>query len=215
MGDVDNNRWLKTQLYYFRHLYFLTRYREEVFLCFSIGSFPLQTVIGTRLFDQVCHQRLCQCILICVSIHFVSQATRMSMHLTLKIYTTSFSQFQVMTFTHHHTKEILIFKHHIDVPTKTIWTNKQRRIEINVFTTAGIVHPEGCIDICQCILDSYPWDSKVHGANMGPTWVLLAQDGPHVGPMSLAIRDVSAFHHRMPCVPIDFPVYHTIDIYRV
>ena len=32
----------------------------------------------------------------------------------------------------------------------------------------------------------YP-DSKVHGANMGPTWVLLAPDGPHVGPMNLAI----------------------------
>ena len=33
-------------------------------------------------------------------------------------------------------------------------------------------------------------DSKVHGANMGPTWVLSAPDGPHVGPMNLAIRDV-------------------------
>ena len=32
-------------------------------------------------------------------------------------------------------------------------------------------------------------DSKVHGANMGHTWVLLsAPDGPHVGPMNLAIR---------------------------
>ena len=31
-------------------------------------------------------------------------------------------------------------------------------------------------------------DSKVHGANMGPTWVLSAPDGPHIGPMSLAIR---------------------------
>ena len=30
-------------------------------------------------------------------------------------------------------------------------------------------------------------DSKVHGVNMGPTWVLSAQDGPHVGPMNLAI----------------------------
>ena len=29
--------------------------------------------------------------------------------------------------------------------------------------------------------------SKVHGANMGPTWVLSAPDGPHVGPMNLAI----------------------------
>ena len=33
-------------------------------------------------------------------------------------------------------------------------------------------------------------DSKVHGANMGPTWVLPAPDGPHVGPMKLAIRTV-------------------------
>ena len=33
----------------------------------------------------------------------------------------------------------------------------------------------------------YP-DSKVHGANMGPTWVLSAPDGPHVGPMNLAFR---------------------------
>ena len=31
-------------------------------------------------------------------------------------------------------------------------------------------------------------DSKVHGANMRPTWVLSAPDGPHVGPMNLAIR---------------------------
>ena len=31
-------------------------------------------------------------------------------------------------------------------------------------------------------------DSKVHGANMGPIWVLSASDGPHVGPMKLVIR---------------------------
>ena len=31
-------------------------------------------------------------------------------------------------------------------------------------------------------------DSKVHGANMGPTWVLSAPNGPHVGPMNLAIK---------------------------
>ena len=35
-------------------------------------------------------------------------------------------------------------------------------------------------------------DSKVHGANMGPTWVLSAPDGPHVGPMNLAIRGDNA-----------------------
>ena len=34
-------------------------------------------------------------------------------------------------------------------------------------------------------------DSKVHVANMGPTWVLPAPDGPHVGPMNLAIKDLS------------------------
>ena len=32
-------------------------------------------------------------------------------------------------------------------------------------------------------------DSKVHGANMGPTWVLSAPDGPHVGRINLVIRD--------------------------
>ena len=31
-------------------------------------------------------------------------------------------------------------------------------------------------------------DNKVHGTNMGPTWILSVPDGPHVGPMNLAIR---------------------------
>ena len=39
------------------------------------------------------------------------------------------------------------------------------------------------------ILDKYP-DSKVHGDNMGPTWILSAPDGPHDGTMNLAIREV-------------------------
>ena len=30
-------------------------------------------------------------------------------------------------------------------------------------------------------------DSKVHGANMGSTWVLSSPGGPQVGPMKLAI----------------------------
>ena len=30
-------------------------------------------------------------------------------------------------------------------------------------------------------------DNKVHGANMGPTWVLPAPGGPRVDPMNLAI----------------------------
>ena len=35
-------------------------------------------------------------------------------------------------------------------------------------------------------------DNKVHGANIGPTWVLSAPDRPHVGPMNLAIRAVGS-----------------------
>ena len=31
-------------------------------------------------------------------------------------------------------------------------------------------------------------DSKIHQANMGPTWVLSVPDGPYVGPMNLVIR---------------------------
>ena len=37
------------------------------------------------------------------------------------------------------------------------------------------------------IPEKYP-DSKVRVANMGPTWILAAPGGPHVGPMNLAIR---------------------------
>ena len=36
------------------------------------------------------------------------------------------------------------------------------------------------------IRDNSP-DNKVYGANMGPTWVLSAPGGPHVGPMNFAI----------------------------
>ena len=42
----------------------------------------------------------------------------------------------------------------------------------------------------------YP-DSKVHGANMGPTWVLSSPDGPHVGPMNLAIRALASMPSAM------------------
>ena len=35
--------------------------------------------------------------------------------------------------------------------------------------------------------------SKVHGANMGPTWVLSVPDGPHDGPMNLAIWEEKLF----------------------
>ena len=34
-------------------------------------------------------------------------------------------------------------------------------------------------------------DSNFHEAHMGPSWVLSAPAGPHVGPMNLAIKDSS------------------------
>ena len=34
-------------------------------------------------------------------------------------------------------------------------------------------------------------DSKVHGANMGPIWGRQDPDGPHFGPVDLAIWDVT------------------------
>ena len=51
-------------------------------------------------------------------------------------------------------------------------------------------------------------DSKVHGANMGPTWVLSAPNEPHVGPMNLAIRNsfaLLAFCAGNPLVVSGFP----------
>ena len=35
----------------------------------------------------------------------------------------------------------------------------------------------------------FQFPNQVHGANMGPIWVLSVPDGPHVGPLNLAIRE--------------------------
>ena len=40
----------------------------------------------------------------------------------------------------------------------------------------------------QLSMEEFP-DSNVNVANMGPTWILSAPGGPHVGPMNFAIRD--------------------------
>ena len=92
---------------------------------------PLQTT--GFLLDKACRHRLGQCILLCVSMHLVSQPTRVSMHLTLKFYSPSFSGFQVMKLNHHHTKVILIFQHHIAVPPNQLKKNKQCRTGDNFF----------------------------------------------------------------------------------
>ena len=41
-------------------------------------------------------------------------------------------------------------------------------------------------------------DSKVHGGNIGPIWVLSAPDGPHVGPMNLAITSDHNIDAKLP-----------------
>ena len=41
-------------------------------------------------------------------------------------------------------------------------------------------------------------DNKIHGAIMGPTWLLSAQMGPHFGPMNLAIREEPWCRHCRP-----------------
>ena len=51
------------------------------------------------------------------------------------------------------------------------------------------------LDIIQNATINYP-DSKVHGANTGPTWVLPAPDGPHLGLMNLAIRVPIPWHRK-------------------
>ena len=51
--------------------------------------------------------------------------------------------------------------------------------------------------------DSVP-DSKVHGANMGPIWAWQYPDGPHVGPMSLAIWGGSK-KYILPSNPLQLP----------
>ena len=48
-------------------------------------------------------------------------------------------------------------------------------------------------------------DSKVHGANMGPIWVLPAPVGSHIGPMNLAIRD------SYPIVLVDSSRYYNFN----
>ena len=59
-------------------------------------------------------------------------------------------------------------------------------------------------------------DSKVHGANMGPTWVLLAPDGPHVGPMNFAIKadilQATMFHTSRYCSLLHMCIHAEIHL---
>ena len=75
-------------------------------------------------------------------------------------------------------------------------------VMLNAFPCRGVIVK--CLQSCLCApclskfwpryflcymkyRDVYP-DREAHWAKMGPTWVLSAPAGPHVGPMNLAIR---------------------------
>ena len=50
-------------------------------------------------------------------------------------------------------------------------------------------------------------DNKVHGAYIGPTWVLSAPDGPPVCPMNLAIRGIPVIARPIPQTAIAGSLY--------
>ena len=54
-----------------------------------------------------------------------------------------------------------------------------------------------------------PQNSNVHGANMGPTWVLSAPGGPHVGPTNLAIRAITHWYNNLNKI---YP--HTVQLWH-
>ena len=60
---------------------------------------------------------------------------------------------------------------------------------LTVMVAAGALGEQGICNHQFHIICKYNPDSKVRGANMGPTWVLSAPGWPHVGPMNLTIKD--------------------------
>ena len=53
-----------------------------------------------------------------------------------------------------------------------------------------LLHFPGANQLMHIAVNGNIPDNKIHGANVGPTWVLAAPGGPHVGHMILAVRDV-------------------------
>ena len=71
--------------------------------------------------------------------------------------------------------------------TPAVWN--KRRVYIYTVYSAVFFNCVYILDIKR--IHTVP-DSKVHGANMGLTWVLSARGGPHAGSMNFAIR--GGFH---------------------
>ena len=81
---------------------------------------------------------------------------------------------------------MISWRHH---SIETSWFITSNVLSFNDFSVVSL---DMLLRQCTCLWFDIP-DSKSHGANMGPTWVLSAPDGPHVGPMNLAIKDAMTF----------------------
>ena len=64
----------------------------------------------------------------------------------------------------------------------------QQGIQMNVIYMPQWRLGIDCADLQRFLQQIWFPDSKVHGATMGPTWVLSTPYEPHVGPMNLAIK---------------------------
>ena len=80
------------------------------------------------------------------------------------------------------------YKHAYFCVIKRLWIQDKKHI--HMLSSLLSVPSDGFVAHLSCLLETVP-DNKVHGANMGPTWVLSAPERPHVGPMNHAIRGIS------------------------
>ena len=74
---------------------------------------------------------------------------------------------------------------------RSVWIGSDKLLEGMILFLFSCEHSLIGRDVDRKTRNIFP-DSKVHGANMGPTWILTAPDGPHDGPRNLSIRVLSA-----------------------
>ena len=185
MGRYHSNHW-QMEKYFVTDVFSYEILWRVPMMAQYICELPQQTT--GFLSDKACRHRLCQSILLCVSMHLVSQPTRVSMHFTLKFYSSSFSGFQVMKLTHHHNKVILIFQHHIAVPPKQFKQTSRAERGTNVFTTAWVVH-----------LGRRHWHLSRH-LSMHPRFIPVDMDhGGHTFQRNSVWRDVP-WQNKLFCI---------------
>ena len=80
-----------------------------------------------------------------------------------------------------------------------LWVWKLLMQNYSCISQGQMGQSDSVIIVTTLTMDLFP-DSKVRGAKMGPTWVLSAPDGPHVGPHEICyqgcdvlaeVRDIS------------------------